>query len=117
MIEQPLAEEVYDFWGMTIEELDAEHIQKPVGQMSITVARWRTLPTAAFRRLEAAYSHSTGEVERLTHDCFVHGPPVLLQALNKPIYCEHEPNAPYAVDPDAPDRVEQFMALWRRPRA
>lgn len=114
-----LEQEVRDFWNMTPEELDAEHIQKPIGTQSLKVTRWVTLPRAEFKRLQEQPAESTGEIETLEHEAFIHGEPVLLSVgdprNSESTYCAHEVGAPYAVDPHAPDRIEQFMALWRRP--
>lgn len=42
-------------WGDSFDDLSDEEcdklIQEPVGTPNITVSRWTTLPTAAFRRL------------------------------------------------------------------
>jgi hypothetical protein len=108
-------------WGMSAEELDREHIQKPVGQFAVKVTRWKTLPTAAFRRITERYAESTGEFEQLEHKCFVHGAPVKLATIVSSlwgpgeIWCAHEVGGAYVVDPHAVDRVRQFLDLWRKP--
>lgn len=111
-VRRPLEDEVADFWGMAVGELDLLYIQKPVDQLHINVTRWRKLPTAAFRELNKRHETS-GEVERLEHECFIH--PQAPRYLSDGEWCKHTPGAAYVVDPDAPDRVEQFMALWRSP--
>lgn len=116
MTTPPLEQEVRDFWNMTPEELDAEHIQKPIGTQSLKVTRWVTLPRAEFKRLQEQPAESTGEIETLEHEAFIHGEPVVVGVgRGGPAFCTHEVGAPYAVDPHATNRIEQFMALWRRP--
>jgi hypothetical protein len=114
-VRRALADRVMDFCGLTIEECDRQYIQKPLEDqtLKIRVVRWKTLPTAAFRKLDEVNPESTGTFEELQHDAFVHGPRKLLfNGSGRDTYCEHTPGAAYVVDPDARDRVEQYMKLW-----